>query len=251
MINFLINYEKSSGDAKNTIINNKVSSILSSFMDDMYTETDEDNNNTTCLISGETLIENETIKLICGHKFNYDAIFNEVKQQKKSTAYNSSTKYLLKVKCPYCRTVQNGLLPLFPGKPSVRYVNSPEKYVMKNKKCAYLFLSGKKKGKPCNKSCYSKYCNQHFKIIEKKKSKVESKSKGKSKTNSKISSITTNTVLENIVIPNNKIRCQHVFTRGARKNHQCKYIIHKNDGYKNTNNKYYCKTHKNLKINLS
>ena len=102
MINFLINYEKTSSNSKNTIINNKVSSILSSFMDDMHGEVGgDDNNNTTCLISGEKLIENETIKLICGHKFNYDAIFNEVRQQKKSTAYNSSTKYLLKVKCPY------------------------------------------------------------------------------------------------------------------------------------------------------
>ena len=69
---------------------------------------DEDN---CCLISQEELMPNH-ITLLCGHAFNYDCILNEVIHQK--TKYNplDTTRLRLnQLKCPYCRVVQNKLLP--------------------------------------------------------------------------------------------------------------------------------------------
>ena len=50
---------------------------------------DDDEKN--CLISNIKL-EDTPIKLSCGHKFNYDSIFNEIKQQKSS--YTNNNLYL-------------------------------------------------------------------------------------------------------------------------------------------------------------
>ena len=70
-------------------------------------ETDDDN---ICLISNLPL-ENNFIKLACGHKFNYDSIFNEIKYQKNPNHLETQKLYTHELKCPYCRTVQKGLLP--------------------------------------------------------------------------------------------------------------------------------------------
>lgn len=65
-----------------------------------------------CLITHEPLAE--SIKLDCGHSFNYDAIFKYVLNQKTKFNLLEYRKYILKfyqIMCPYCRSVQNKLLP--------------------------------------------------------------------------------------------------------------------------------------------
>ena len=77
-----------------------------------------------CLISKEKLHPNH-ITLSCNHKFNYIPIYKEVLYQKtKSNPIYEVTKLQpYQIKCPYCRTITNKLLPFIPY-PSVRLSKS-------------------------------------------------------------------------------------------------------------------------------
>ena len=69
-------------------------------------ETDKDN---VCLIDGDSLKHNH-IKLRCGHKFNYNPLFFELKNQKIPTNLEVTHLRLYDIKCPYCREVQKGVI---------------------------------------------------------------------------------------------------------------------------------------------
>ena len=74
---------------------------------------DDDDDENICLITN-TKLKNNFVKLVCGHKFNYKSIFNEVKNQKKYWNHYETQKLKEnEIKCPYCRTIQTGLLPRF------------------------------------------------------------------------------------------------------------------------------------------
>lgn len=134
--------------------------------------TDNDN---LCLITLEPLEQNY-IKLLCGHTFNYEAIYLEVYNQKCKKNYNETQILSVKqIKCPYCRNIQNKLLPQNPKFKKKHGVNSPSYYCMVQNKCAFILKNGKRKGETCEKSCFHKYCNIHIKSIEKQKKKQEEK----------------------------------------------------------------------------
>lgn len=80
---------------------------------DKYNNYNENQNqNDICLISQERLQYNYII-LDCGHRFNYESIYNEmVYQQTKKILDNKSIK-LNQIKCPYCRSITNNNLPYF------------------------------------------------------------------------------------------------------------------------------------------
>ena len=126
--------------------------------------------NAFCLISMMPLEDNH-VTLECGHKFNYTPIFNEIKAQKYSCNYYETQKLLkYQLKCPYCRNVQNSLLPPPYDMTKNTYlhkVNSPIKYCMKPRQCSYIFKSGKNKNQQCTSKCYFKFCNKHKKQIDK------------------------------------------------------------------------------------
>lgn len=137
------------------------------------------NTNNICLISNEKLSSTH-IKLECGHLFNYKAIFKEIKKQKLN--HNHLETHRLKktqIKCPYCRNIQNGILPHIQNYEKVHYVNWPEKLAYKAFKCGYIFLSGKKKSEVCSKPCSKKYCLQHKKILDRRNEKMLKKQKEK------------------------------------------------------------------------
>ena len=137
-----------------------------------------------CLITKMPLEDNH-IKLLCGHSFNYQAIYNEVKHQKGYNPLDTSCLRTYQLKCPYCRNIQNELLPLV-GEYSVYGVNAPDKYTMKPNVCAYVFKSGAKKGEFCNKNCYKKMCKNHLKYLHQLEKKEICKHKlvyGKNKGN--------------------------------------------------------------------
>jgi len=117
-------------------------------------ETDENN---VCLISYEKL-EDNYITLYCGHKFNYEAIFNEVKQQKRQHNHVSKKQ----IKCPYCRKLQTGILPPRENYEQIWYVNKPNELVMKLYTCNYTMISGKRKGQPCGKKSHFEKCKIHL-----------------------------------------------------------------------------------------
>ena len=170
----------------------------------VYDESNNDDDTTeVCLIDGLPL-ETNFIQLKCSHKFNYYNIFNEVIRQK--TKYNHKEVQHLRsnqIKCPYCRNVQTGILPFFEGYTKIKNVNTPEKYVMKNNKCSYIFKSGKRKGLPCNKNCYHEMCKTHLKITKNTLSKKQKK------------------IIYNIGddVPSNK--CKHILTSGKNKGKYC------------------------------
>ena len=195
---------------------------------------DEDN---LCLITNN-ILENNHITLDCNHKFNYSAIFNEIKNQK----LNRNTKevqylQLGQIKCPYCRYVQKGLLPDRDNFPNIRGVNWPKSLQFKPDNCEYIFLSGKKKNTTCNKKCIGKYCPSHQKIMEKRlnkqqKSSINNDVKQKIKTE-----FTINT-------------CSYVFKRGKNKGLQCKCKKIFENGYCKTHYKQYLKKQKIKKDKL-
>jgi len=78
------------------------------------------NDENICLISKEKLHPNH-ITLKCNHKFNYMPIYKEVLYQKtkSNTMYEVTKLQPYQIKCPYCRTITNKLLPFIPY-PSVK-----------------------------------------------------------------------------------------------------------------------------------
>ena len=155
---------------------------------DFYTElktTESDYSDNNCKLSYQVL-DNNHIKLECGHKFNYIPLYNEVIQQKKYSALEINRLRTHQIKCPYCRVKMNALLPFIPleNGEKIRGVNFPKKYCMSMYSCSYIYIKGKKKGNACNKDATNHkigaYCDAHLKIIknqEKKKKKKQTQKK--------------------------------------------------------------------------
>ena len=139
----------------------------------------------SCLISN-TELEKHHITLSCGHKFNHLPLFLEIKQQKTHKNYNEIiTLKAGQIKCPYCRKIQNKLLPYhdgnIPGVSRVHLVNSPEHLCMLLNSCAYVFKSGKRKGMPCNKACSLEHCKTHTLQLKKQEDKISNPNEIKNK----------------------------------------------------------------------
>lgn len=125
-----------------------------------------------CLISSEVLIPTSCIKLDCGHKFNYIPLLNSVQEEKHNMNVNSyyyySSTYLREhqLRCPYCRQIQEKILPYYPElhKKRIRGVNYPTSLSMGNNECNHVFKSGKNKGMRCGKKCYREKCHTHYKV---------------------------------------------------------------------------------------
>ena len=151
---------------------------MNNFYDDISTLYDKDpqeilDNDNICLISQERLTE-DCIILECNHKFNYISIYDEIVKQKTiKNKYETQQLKTNQIKCPYCRNVQNKLLPYLDDKkdkfPKIYGVNSPIKYCMLKNKCQHILLSGKRKGEKCLISSTNNKCKRHSKIILKNK----------------------------------------------------------------------------------
>ena len=226
-------------------------------------EQDEyENLENNCLISNNKL-EKDCITLICGHKFNYSSILNEIKNQKKQNLYYETQKLKShQIKCPYCRRIQNGLLPYREGYPTITYVNWPRKLQFLPNICEYIFKSGKRKGEQCDKRCCKNFCPNHEKIMKRKKEREAKKNKFlKDNVIEKAKKYVASKLLQmeehakNIIIPpelnieSNQVilngsendisnkQCQYIFKKGIKKGKLCKHS--KCNNY--TMN--YCKTH--------
>ena len=74
---------------------------------------EDDNLDNICLITNKPLEEN-CIKLVCGHSFNYLPIYKDASNHKNkfnSMEISSSILKTEQIRCPYCRNIQNKLLP--------------------------------------------------------------------------------------------------------------------------------------------
>ena len=132
-----------------------------------------DNPVDVCLISSEPL-KTPYVTLPCKHKFNYESIIDEIYEQKnKRNVLEVARLSNIQIKCPYCRTIHNHLLPCFDnsyvkekyGSNKIRWVNSPISYGYNPNKCIYTFKTGKNKGKKCNKKIHGSYCQTHMQKI--------------------------------------------------------------------------------------
>lgn len=161
-------------------------------LNNLLNKKDEEGSN-LCLISNLPLDEN-AIKLDCGHSFNYNSIYKDIKNHKQK--FNSMEMYscLLKtdqIRCPYCRNIQNKLLPFIEmdGVEKIHGINwIDENYLKYNKTfigyCCYKeininfdenleeTLENNPKFLLCEKVYVTKlkengldYCNQHKGIV--------------------------------------------------------------------------------------
>jgi hypothetical protein len=80
--------------------------------DENYNLDNKENN--FCLISNTPLVEH-FVKLTCGHKFNYIPLYKDILNHRKK--FHNMERQSLRpheLRCPYCRSVQKGLLPFIP-----------------------------------------------------------------------------------------------------------------------------------------
>jgi hypothetical protein len=107
------------------------------FYNELYMSLDTDDNldnENLCLITNEPLTTN-FVQLECKHKFNYIALYNDIKNHKQKFNSLEGSKSQLKIneiRCPYCRNRQNGLLNYYEelGLPQLHGVN----YINPNRK---------------------------------------------------------------------------------------------------------------------
>ncbi len=137
--------------------------ILQESSDDELKFVDKDEN--CCLITGEQLAENY-ITLSCNHTFNYEPLYNDVKSYKSSR----NNLHFTQMKCPYCRSVENKILPFFKiGNVKRIYgVNHPMQYSILLNYCEVKMKSGKRKGEQCGRMCNGDNCVYHRIKISKK-----------------------------------------------------------------------------------
>ena len=132
-------------------------------------ETDESG---ICLVTGAPLAENH-VTLGCGHKFNYGAIFNELRLMREWSGRPYDTNYVgpREMRCPYCREITPGLLPYVPSIVDKRVsgVNAPQAFCIGQVPCDHILLRGQRKGQACGKAGFyykgKNICPLHWKAL--------------------------------------------------------------------------------------
>lgn len=146
-----------------------------------------------CLLSKEPLHDIHIV-LPCNHSFNYFPLYKDVIMQKKKD--NSNNYYYSyysniatnQIKCPYCRTIHNNLLPFieFDNVEKKSGVNHPPKLCMPALHCSTCKTNAIVKN-PSSDSCY---CKKHYAKyllkLEKDKLKLENASLKKVKKAKKV-----------------------------------------------------------------
>ena len=115
-----------------------------------------------CLISKEILHPNH-ITLVCNHKFNYIPIYKEVLYQKTkfNTLYEVTKLNYNQIKCPYCRTITNKLLPFIPY-PCVKLaknIHSSDNNCIPVAKCSHFIKKHNGDGDGDGDGDHNAHCN--------------------------------------------------------------------------------------------
>ncbi len=156
-----------------------------------------------CLITHEPLDPTTAVILECHHTFNYLPLYQYVLTSKttKFTNLESTRLKASQIKCPFCRHVQNTLLPLPPPgveAQAVHGVNTIEYSAVMAGKCCFLSCP--------STSVYlafrdnQTYCYHHRKVMKKKWEKEDL----------------------------HKHKCTYVFVRGINRGTECGKTITKN-----------------------
>ena len=190
-------------------------------------------NENICLISKEPLHPNH-ITLTCNHKFNYIPIYKEVLYQKtkSNTLYEVTKLNPNQLKCPYCRTITNKLLPFIPY-PSVKLaknIHSSDHNCIPATKCSHIIK--KRDGDTyCETKCHKNalyyeaenllFCPTHYKQYVAKNSCIPSLKVKNKKT---------------VEVSSDKPRCIAVLKSGINVGKPCSSFI-------STDGSQFCKRH--------
>jgi hypothetical protein len=250
---------------------NTINSLDSKEQNNIILSTTTNNNvigddNNLCLITKELLHPNH-LTLSCGHKFNYLPLYKEVVNQKNklNTGYEITKLDSHQIKCPYCRTITNKLLPYIPDTSVklIKNVNCPEEYCMTATKCSHTFRRRNKsesnsdenidsnnesshdnittviKEYKCDKNAiyYETekvlLCQHHYKLYKKKADHAEAK---KATANSKKNK---NTLVASDTSDSSVNRCNALLKSGKNSGKKCHNPISKCGSL-------YCKRHTSL-----
>ena len=174
-----------------------------------------------CLISKDKLHPNH-ITLKCNHKFNYIPIYKEVLYQKtkSNTLYEVTKLNSYQIKCPYCRTITNKLLPFiqYPSVKLAKNIHSTEPDCITAVKCSHITKT--RMPNKCDTQCDKNalyyaaenllFCPTHYKkyIAKKPTEATESTKAGSSNTNT-----------------NTKPRCVAILKSGTNVGKPCNSVI--------------------------
>jgi len=169
-----------------------------------------------CLITYAPL-NATSVTLQCNHSFNYLPLYKYVVNSKLK--FNNMEYQALKqnqIKCPFCRSVQNELLPHPPPKVRAKLIhgiNIIEYSPIKNGVCNYEGC----KSTHVNTAFFDNqtYCFSHRGIAKKIWEKAERQKKKDAK----------ETIASN---PVEVVLCKYIFTRGEKKGTECGCHIRKN-----------------------
>lgn len=194
---------------------------------------ENENQDNCCLLTKEPL-KNIHIVLECGHKFNYVPLYREVIAQKtiglSSTGYYTSHSLRRnEIKCPYCRNVQDKLLPYleFDGVKKMFNVNHPAKMSMTSQPCMYSAnLNSKKSKKNAScRDCAVEYCNGIY--VCKKHYELSLT------THDTLDPLDTNTVASSSITITTSSNCGAILRYGKNKGNPCpnpaSCRVHKNN----------------------
>jgi hypothetical protein len=158
-------------------------------------EDTEDNQANCCLITDQPLLD-FSMKLDCGHTFNYVPLYHDIANHKQKYNVMESNLGALKtteIRCPYCRMKHPRVLPFYEslGLPKLNGVNA----VFKDKMCAYLMpnpnylpdepIDGEFNFKFLKCKCYGLsdqedaefYCDKHKRALAKEAKALEKEAK--------------------------------------------------------------------------
>lgn len=188
-----------------------------------------------CLLTNEPLDETMVALPSCGHKFNYKPLYNEICQQKKViNSYETARLWENQIKCPYCRTICNFLLP-----PSSEYFGLPGVSLTKNVntmagtiRITCQHVKKKTVKNQTNVQCttskvyitkFGRYCSLHYNNLIKQNSKnqIESNKKDKNiSTNKKDNIQIINELFSNETFNTkltNNVNSEQIFTNNKNK----------------------------------
>jgi hypothetical protein len=139
-IDFFSELSKIINSTTNTVTSSEMSnSIIAPSSSSSSSSSSIDDN--ICLISKEKLHPNH-ITLTCNHKFNYIHIYKEVLYQKtkSNTLYEVTKLNSYQIKCPYCRSITNKLLPFiqYPSVKLAKNIHSTEPDCITAVKCSHI-----------------------------------------------------------------------------------------------------------------
>lgn len=175
------------------------------------------NDDNTCLITNTPLTAFH-VELSCGHRFNYSPLYQEVLRQKGRTGIYSYFEKIgpNQIKCPYCRSITNRLLPYLGNSPHPTIkrlvgVNAPAAMCMPGVPCA---------APKCSANAFyefgqRQYCYRHHQAAI-KSANVPAKAKAKAKaTHTDAAVVTPRCAAENQTGKNKGKRCKRNASEGT------------------------------------